>query len=70
MPGVGKVAAAKLIDKGVTSTVKLMGEFLILGRSRARFLELLQTAGELRAQDLDRNDTDGKMLEKSMQFCS
>ncbi len=38
-------------------------------RSRKKFCELLQTAGELRKQDLEHNDTDGAMFEKSLQFC-
>jgi hypothetical protein len=38
-------------------------------RSRKKFCELLQTAGGLRKQDLEHNDTDGAMFEKSLQFC-
>ena len=69
MPGLGKASVEKLTEKGVGSTVQLMGEFLLQGRSRAKFVELLQTAGGLRKQDLDANDTDGAMLERSLQFC-
>ena len=69
MPGLGKVSVGKLADKGVNSTVQLMGEFLLQGRSRSKFKTLLQEAGGLRPQDLDLADTDGAMFEKSLQFC-
>ena len=69
MPGLGKVSVERLVSKGVGTTVQLMGEFLLQDRSRKKFCELLLTAGELRKQDLEANDTDGAMFEKSLQFC-
>ena len=69
MPGLGKVSVEKLAVRGVDSTVRLMGEFLLQGRSRSKFKALLEDAGDLRGQDLDKADTDGAMFEKTLQFC-
>lgn len=69
MPGLGKASVEKLLSKGVGSSVQLMGEFMLQSRSRKKFCELLLTAGELRKQDLEANDTDGAVFEKSQQFC-
>ena len=68
MPGLGAVAVEKLAAKGVNSTVKLMGEFLLQDRNRKKFSELLQNSGELRQQDLDKYETDAVMFAKSQQF--
>jgi hypothetical protein len=48
VPGIGPASVAKLADKGVDSSVKLMGEFLMKGRSRADFCKLLTEAGGLK----------------------
>jgi hypothetical protein len=69
VPGLGKVSVDKLIAKGVGTSVQLVGEFLLQDRSRKKFVELLQTAGGLRKQDLEHNDTDGAVFEKTLQFC-
>ncbi len=49
VPGIGPAAVAKLFSqKGVSSTVQLMGQFLLMGRSRAEFCKLLIEAGGMR----------------------
>jgi hypothetical protein len=48
VPGLGKVSVEKLAQKGVTTQVQLMGEFLLKGRSRTEFCKLLIEAGGLR----------------------
>ncbi len=50
MPGLGKASVKKLADKGVKTSVQLMGEFLLKGRSRTEFCKLLTSAAELRQQ--------------------
>jgi hypothetical protein len=50
VPGLGKASVKKLADKGVKTSVQLMGEFLLKGRSRTEFCKLLTSAAELRQQ--------------------
>ena len=69
MPGLGKASVAKLASKGVTSTVQLIGEFLLKSRSRSLFTKLLVEAGELREHDIEAHGTDEAVLEKTLQFC-
>jgi hypothetical protein len=48
VPGLGPASVKKLAEKGVTTTVQLMGEFLMKERSRADFCTLLTEGGGLR----------------------